>query len=166
MHESETSPVSEGRAKEFGRFASVGLVVSAIDYSLLNFFAVMLGLPVLVANSISAPFSGFVSYKLNKKVVFEDRMHSRRKTLLLYSSIVAFGILIVQNAVLHFARSTFADDIAQAAEPLVELVGLGSISLQTITINIAKVCASLVAAVWNYVLLRRFVFVTAEEIND
>ena len=154
------------RAREVGRFMGVGAVSTAVDYALLNLLAVLLGLPVLVANSLSAPFSSLVSYKLNKQVVFHDRMHGRRKTLLLYVLILGTGILIIQNTLIHIFAGPFSDAIARAVEPVFALVGLGHLSERTISINAAKVFASLFAAAWNYVLLRRYVFVTHEETKD
>jgi putative flippase GtrA len=154
------------KKKEFGKFASVGIVSTAADYALLNLFAVLLGLPLLVANSISAPFSSFLSYKLNKHVVFEDRMHGRRKTLLLYVAIVATSILIIQNTLLYVLNHTIADDAARMIRPLLTDVGLAMPSVQTIGLNLAKIGASAIAALWNFYLLRRFVFVTKEDTDD
>ena len=145
---------------------SVGIVATVLDYTLLNVFAVLLSLPVLVANSISAPFSSFVSYKLNKRVVFEDRMHGRRKTLFLYAGILAVGILIIQNSLIHVFAGPFSDSIAHIVKPMFDLVGLDDLSERTISINAAKVVASLFSAAWNYYMLRRFVFVTQEEVKN
>ena len=158
--------MSHERKKEFGRFAFSGLIATAVDYTLLNFFAVLLGLPVLVANSISAPFSSFVSYKLNKNVVFRDRMHGRRKTALLYVAILGVGILVIQNSLLHIFYDTVTKDIAETIKPAFDAVGLARISTDTIAINAAKVGASLIAALWNYFMVRRFVFVTHDEANE
>lgn len=158
--------MSNEQKKEFGRFAFSGLIATAVDYTLLNFFAVLLGLPILIANSISAPFSSFVSYKLNKNVVFQDRMHGRRKTIVLYVAILGFGILVIQNSLLHVFYDTFTKNIAVAIEPAVDTAGLNKLSNETIAINLAKIGASLVAALWNYFMLRRFVFVTQEEAEN
>lgn len=151
------------KRKEFGKFASVGLVATAVDYALLNAFAVLLGLPLLIANSLSAPFSSFVSYKLNKHVVFEDRQHGRRKTLFLYVAILATGILVIQNTLLYVLNATAASAAAEFVRPILTDNGVAAPSTQTIAINLAKVGALAVAAIWNYVLLRRFVFITSDE---
>lgn len=155
--------LSEDQQKDLGKFFLVGVVATAFDYLLLNFFAVILGLPLLVANSISAPFSSFVSYKLNKRVVFEDRMHGKRKTLVLYVAIVGVGILVIQNSLLHLFEDGLALTVAEAMKPVLEFVRLDGLSEQTIAINVAKIGASLIAALWNFFMLRRFVFVTKEE---
>lgn len=151
------------RIREIGQFMGVGLVATLLDYSLLNFFAVGMKLPVLVANSISAPISSFVSYKLNKRVVFEDRMHGRRKTLVLYAVILGIGILLIQNLLIHLFAGRFSDSIAHTIKPIVDMVGLSSLSERTVSINIAKMLASLFSAAWNYYMLRRFVFITSEK---
>lgn len=157
--------MNKKRALEVGRFMGVGAVSTAVDYILLNLLAVLLGLPVLVANSLSAPISSFVSYKLNKQIVFHDRMHGRRKTLVLYAVILGTGILVIQNSLIHVFAGPFSDTVARTVEPIFDLVGLGSLSERTISINAAKVFASIFSAVWNYVMLRRFVFVTHEEVG-
>lgn len=144
----------------------IGLIITVLDYTLLNFFAVLLSLPVVLANSISAPISSFVSYKLNKRVVFEDRMHGRRKTFLLYVSILGVGILIIQNSLIHVFAGPLSNSVAHTVKPVFDLVGLGDLSVRTISINTAKVLASLFSAAWNYYMLRRFVFVTEEEVKN
>lgn len=155
--------LSENQQKDLGKFFLVGVVATAFDYLLLNFFAVILGLPLLVANSISAPFSSFVSYKLNKRVVFEDRMHGKRKTLVLYVAIVGVGILVIQNSLLHLFEDGLALTVAETIKPLLGFVRLGGLSEQTIAINVAKIGASLIAALWNFFMLRRFVFITKDD---
>lgn len=157
--------MTKDQQKDLGKFFLVGVVSTAFDYLLLNILAIMAGLPLLLANSIAAPFSSFLSYKLNKKVVFEDRMHGRRKTLLLYVAIIGFGILIIQNSLLFILERGIAQTIAQSVMPLLDVVRLGSLSESTVAINIAKIGASLLAALWNFFMLRRFVFVTKEDVD-
>lgn len=154
--------MSERTQKDLGKFFLVGVVSTALDYLLLNAFAVWLKLPLVLANSISAPFSSYVSYKLNKRVVFEDRMHGQRKTLLLYVAIVGTGVFVIQNSLLHIFEPSVARSIAEAVEPTLDNIGI-RVSTDTIAINVAKIGASLLAALWNFYMLRRFVFVTKEQ---
>jgi putative flippase GtrA len=153
------------RFKEIGKFMGSGIVATTIDYTLLNALAVLLGLPVILANSISASISSFVSYKINKNVVFEDRMHGRKKTFVLYVSILAFGILVLQNGFIHLLHDTLGMQISESIRPLLEFIRLGSVSDETVGINAAKVIGSLFGALWNYFMLRRFVFVTQDDIQ-
>lgn len=152
--------MSSDQQKDLGKFFLVGVVATAFDYLLLNTFAVWLKFPLLIANSISAPFSSYLSYKLNKRVVFEDRMHGQRKTLILYALIVGFGILVIQNSLLHLLEGSVARSVAETIRPLFDVIGLDQLTEQTIAINVAKIAASLLAALWNFFMLRRFVFVT------
>lgn len=154
--------MGERTQKDLGKFFLVGVVSTVVDYLLLNVFAVWLQLPLVLANSIAAPFSSFLSYKLNKKIVFEERMYGRRKTLLLYVAIVGFGILVIQNTLLHILEPSVARSIAEVVKPTLDSLGL-HIREQVISINIAKVGASLLMALWNFFMLRRFVFVTKAE---
>ena len=158
--------MSEQRKKEVGKFMLSGLVATVLDYSLLNLFVGWLHVPLLLANSMSAPISSYVSYKLNKNVVFEDRMHGRRKTVLLYVGILAFGILVIQNAILHFVNGSFAETVAHVLQPALGLIALDGLSEHTVAINFAKLFASLFSAAWNYYMLRKFVFVTSDEASD
>lgn len=158
--------MTKDQQKDLGKFFLVGVVSTTFDYLLLNLLAVAAGLPLLLANSIAAPFSSFLSYKLNKKVVFEDRMHGRRKTLLLYAAIIGFGILVIQNGLLFLLEGTVAQSIAHTVMPVLDIVNLGSLSESTVAINIAKIGASLIAALWNFFMLRRFVFVTKEDVDN
>ena len=158
--------MTKDQHKDLGKFFLVGVVSTTFDYLLLNLLAVMAGLPLLLANSVAAPFSSFLSYKLNKKVVFEDRMHGRRKTLLLYVAIIGFGILVIQNALLFLLEDGIARSVAQVVMPLLDVVNLGSLSESTVAINVAKIGASLLAALWNFFMLRRFVFVTKEDVDN
>lgn len=158
--------VSKDQQKDLGKFFLVGVVSTTFDYLLLNILAVVAGLPLLLANSIAAPFSSFLSYKLNKKVVFEDRMHGRRTTLLLYAAIIGFGILVIQNSLLFVLERGIAQTIAHGIMPLLDAVRLGGLNESTVAINIAKIGASLLAALWNFFLLRRFVFITKEDVDN
>lgn len=151
------------KQKDLGKFFLVGVVSTIFDYALLNVFIAVAGLPLLVANSMSAPFSSYLSYKLNKRVVFEDRMYGKRKTLLLYVSIIGFGILVIQNSLLHVFNNSIAQTLAEIIQPYGSLLNL-DLSTTIISANVSKVGASLIAALWNFYMLRKFVFVTREDV--
>lgn len=155
--------MTKDQQKDLGKFFLVGVVSTAFDYILLNILAVIMGFPLLIANSIAAPFSSFLSYKLNKRVVFEDRMHGKRKTLVLYAAIIGFGILVIQNSLLHILEGGLAQTVAEWLTPILNSAGLGMLSESVVAINVAKIGASLLAALWNFFMLRRYVFVTSED---
>jgi putative flippase GtrA len=153
--------MSDERKNEVGKFALSGVLATTIDYVLLNICAVFFGFPAIVANSISATVSSVFSYNFNKDVVFHDRIHSRRRTLVLYVVVIAVGILVIQNGILHLLQGGIAADIAHWAHPALESIKLGWLSEKVVALNISKLAASLVAAwSWNYFMLRRYVFIT------
>lgn len=154
------------RAKELGRFVGVGSVSFIFDYILLNLFASWFKLPILVANSMSAVISTYLNYNLNRHIVFEDKMHGERKTLLIYVSIVAFSILVIQNAILYFTVDSIAIDVAHYVRPWADAVGLSSVSDKILGLNLAKAFATFIASIWNYLMVRKFAFVTKDDLNE
>lgn len=150
----------KARAKEALRFSGAGISTALLDYGLLNLFAAWLSLPIVVANLISAPIASFLNYQLSKKVVFEDKMHSERKSLLIYALIMGFGILVIQTIVLHVLNATFMPGVAKAINDVVSFVHL---SPEVISLNLSKLIAIIVSSIWNFFMLRRFVFVNEDD---
>ena len=150
--------MSHERKKEVAAFLAVGVVSTLIDYALLNTFRFAFGWPLLLANCLSATVSSFASYKLSKNVVFDGTEHDRKTTLLLYALIIGTGIVVIQNTVLHLLGNGALDGVSGLLKDL----GV-PLSVMAISINIAKLIASLTAASWNYFMLRRFVFITKKD---
>jgi putative flippase GtrA len=151
------------RLKEVGRFMLSGIYATSIDYVVLNIGAVVIGMPLIIANTISATFASIFSYRYNKRVVFEGRMHGRKTSLLLYALVIGSGIIIIQGTIIHLVDATFADNFTDLIRPILDVIGLDRVPDRAISINVSKVFASIVAAFWNYFLLRRYVFVTKSE---
>jgi len=150
----------KARAKEALRFSGVGIGTALLDYVLLNLLASWLSLPIIVANLISAPIASFLNYHLSKKIVFEDKMHNERKSLLIYALIMGFGIVVIQNIVLHILNATFMPSVAQAIDDSISFIPVG---VEAISLNLSKLVAIAVSAVWNFFMLRRFVFVNEDD---
>lgn len=150
----------KARAKEALRFSGVGISTALLDYALLNLFASWLSLPLIVANMLSAPIASLLNYQLSKKVVFEDKMHSERKSLLIYALIMGFGIIVIQNLVLHICDSTFMPSVAKTIDE-----GISSIHLSEniISLNLSKFVAIIASSIWNFLMLRRFVFINEDD---
>ena len=127
---------------------SVGMTANVVDYTILNILSFALGWPIWAANTVSATLSSVVSYRLNKRIVFHDRMHGRVRTLVVYALIIAFGVVVIQAIFIHI----FYDLLSGWLHAVIAL-------------NIAKAGASFLAFLWNYTMMRRFVFVTKSEAN-
>lgn len=137
------------RKRELTRFISVGLTANGIDYAILNTLSFVFGAPLLLANIVSATLSSIVSYKLQKKIVFHDRMHGRFWTLALYAAIIGFGVVAIQSVAIHVMHAVLSEWFHPA-----------------IALNLAKAGASFLAFLWNYSMVRRFIFVTKAEVKD
>ncbi len=153
MNEQKKESVKE----EVKKFSFVGIVSTAIDYGLLNLGTIVFHLPLITANVISTSVATAASYRLNKEVVFEGRLHGRKETVILFLIINGVGIYIIQTIVLYLIGSHF-DKPVELTLRAFENIGLMNTNEQIVSTNVAKACASLVAGVWNFVLLRKYVF--------
>lgn len=140
------------------RFAAVGMVNTLVDFIVLNILVFSVGLNKLPANMISVSVAITVSYLLNHSVVFrqvgEGRDHKRR--IVLFIVITLTGAFIIQNLVIYlFAHViTFPAHILQS---LTDALGL-NLSVAFVTLNTAKLAATICTMVWNYLLYRKYVF--------
>lgn len=144
---------------EVGKFSFVGVISTVLDYTILNGLVFLLHTPVLAANLVSTTAGGIVSYQLNKKHTFEGRRHSRKKALLIYILITGTGIYIIQNGLLVIFQKPLIP-LADAVAPAIRL------DPQIVDVNLAKMLGGVFAAIWNYLMLRRFVFVPETQKED
>ena len=152
--------MTKTRYNELLRFSGVGLSTTLLDFILLNLLASWFMLPVMVANIGSSSVGSLVNYLLNKEIVFEDRMHGRFESLLKYTAIIAVGILVFQNGILHLLNQTSMLDVGQWFDSLLGTISPGT---QALALNLSKLVALFVASIWNYFMIRRFVFITSED---
>lgn len=131
--------------REVKNFSLTGIAATAIDYAIFNLFTLLLHVPAVPSNVVSTTASSVASYKMNAKLVFEGRRYSKKVTITLFILITAIGIYIIQNLVLYAL-----DHLIQAVSPDMSRV---------LRLNIAKIGASLVAGLWNYFMLRYYVFI-------
>ena len=137
--------------KEFGRFSVVGFIATVIDYGVLNILANVFGFPLVASNVVSATTSSYVSYMLNKKVVFKDKAHSEGKTLLLYIGTLVVSILIIQSIILLILGHGLM-------QGFLSTFGLEGKMLDIASSNASKVIAGFATLAWNFFTQRKFVF--------
>jgi putative flippase GtrA len=126
---------------EKARFLVVGGANTAIDFGLL-FLLKATGLPTIPANVASTTTAFVFSFFANKKYTFQARGTDLKREILLFVAVTLFGLWVLQTLVIQ--------GVTGALAPL----SLGS----TMTLLAAKLCATLVSLVWNYVLYSRVVF--------
>jgi putative flippase GtrA len=122
------------------RFGLVGGANTAIDFGFL-FVLHSLGLPIIGANIISTTTAFCFSFIANKKYTFKSHGNIKREVLL-FVIVTLFGLWVLQTIVIQLI-----------------LWPLGAIGLANETsLLIAKVVATLVSLVWNYIMYSRVVF--------
>lgn len=145
--------------KETRRFLTAGAVATFFDYTIFNILVGIFQVPIIAANIASTSFGTIISYTLNRKIVFDgDRHDSRRKSVFLYIAIIATGIYGIQTLVIYLVHMQFPE-LGQTVHDVLVSVGIDNVSERVAMTNTAKVCASVVSAIWNFTMLRRFVFV-------
>ena len=115
------------------KFGVVGVVATVIDFGVMNLLYYVLGLDILVANTAGFVISLVFNYLASMKYVFEHKEDMSRKR-----EFVIFVVLSVIGLVLN-------DGIVLALK--------GGLGLEA---NIAKVCATALVMVYNFVTRKIF----------
>jgi putative flippase GtrA len=132
--------ISQSSAQKI-RFGAVGALNSLIDFGL--FLSLSLGgMPALAANYVSTSVALTFSFFANKKYTFKAEGGNYTKQLILFFAFTTFGLWILQPVIIFLVESL-----------------LSSLALDRwLDLTIAKVVATGVTLVWNYLTYSRFVF--------
>ena len=139
--------------KQQVRFLIAGCCNTALDFLILNVLTLALGLPVLLANSISVMFGISISYALNHFFVFRYPYKISWKKFLSFFALTGFSSLILQNVIIFFFEMFFDTQFGNSLLLLPDAEGRHVLAL-----NIAKLCAVMVGLVWNFLAYRFVVF--------
>lgn len=127
---------------EKGRFLIVGGSATAIDFCLLFVFRYLFHLPVISANIGSTAVAFCFSFFANKKYTFRSNGSSVIREMILFTVVTLFGLWVVQSAIIDLL-----------------LPGLHSLLDNTaLALFFAKLIATGVTMIWNYLLYSRVVF--------
>jgi putative flippase GtrA len=123
------------------RFALVGGFNTALDFGIL-FGLSALGVDKIVANYISTSVSFIFSFFANKTFTFKAKSGNARREFISFIVVTLAGLWVLQplviTAVSELLATTALDDTA--------------------VLLIAKLLATIVSLIWNYVLYSRVVF--------
>jgi len=136
--------------KQFSKFVAVGLLNTAIDFVLLNVMTIMTGVTqgfgLVILNTVSFTAATTNSYFFNKRWTFRDtRRDQEEKKFLQFLAISLVGA--VMNGGVIFLVITFAKP-ALASLPLTD----------QLWVNVAKVFATGISLVWNFLGYKFIVF--------
>ena len=124
------------------RFAAIGAFNTALDFGLL-FLLKALGLPVVVANTLSTSIAFCVSFTLNKKYAFKTSGTNVKREFALFIIITLFGLWALQNLVITLLSPALAATLHTNDQ---------------VTLLLAKLAATAVSMTWNYFMYDRVVF--------
>ncbi|MGV9769745.1 GtrA family protein [Microbacterium sp. NPDC003461] len=123
------------------RFALVGGLNTAVDFAIL-FLLRALGVPLIVANTVSTTVGLCVSFLLNRSYTFRSG-GGRGRQFALFLVVTLFGLWVLQPLVI-VGVGWVLDELWTLDENLVLLIG--------------KLAATVVSMTWNYILYARVVF--------
>lgn len=127
------------------RFALVGGFNTALDFGLLFLF-VSLGFDKIVANYISTSIAFVFSFFANKTFTFRATGDARRE-FITFITITLFGLWVLQPIIITGVTVLAAPlDVSESAT----LIG-------------AKLIATIISLIWNYIMYSRVVFRKKEQ---
>lgn len=129
------------------RFVVVGGINTVIDFGLL-FTLQGFGLSVIEANIISTTTAFCFSFFANKNYTFKTTDTNIKREIILFVIVTLFGLWVLQTIVIKITQG-FIDASLHNTESLF----------------IAKLLATCVSLVWNYILYSRLVFKQATAYN-
>lgn len=143
---------SKAKRREIGKFGAVSFSSTLLDYLIFNLLTI-LGLPLIASNIVSTTLSSYLSYTLNKKVVFSGKKHGEARTVLLYVATLFVSAVVIQSIVLALLGHGVMQNFVAG-------FGLQGRTLEIVSNNLSKVAAGACTFVWNYFTQRRYVFVS------
>ncbi|MEO8911781.1 MAG: GtrA family protein [Candidatus Saccharimonas sp.] len=127
--------------KETGRYIVVGVISTTIDFCLLFTFKA-LGLPITLSNIGSTGTSFIFSFFANKKFTFKSNKNNIIREIFLFIAVTLFGLWVIQTIIIHLAMPMLGHFT----------------SSQDLALFLAKLIATGVTMIWNFVLYKFIVF--------
>lgn len=127
------------------RFGIVGGANTALDFGIL-FLLTFFGTAALIANIISTSVAFCFSFFANKKYTFKTTGTNIKREMFLFIIVTLFGLWVLQSVIITFTV------------PLLEITGLS----EPLRLFAAKILATIVSLIWNYVMYSTVVFTHKE----
>ena len=132
------------------RFAIVGSVNTALDFSILFILTMLFNIPKELANFISTSVSFLFSFFANKKYTFKSTSKNLKRQFLLFTIVTLFGLWVIQTI------------ISTAITPVFTNLGIN----KPAALLISKLIATAASLIWNYALYSRVVFKKPKNSSD
>lgn len=136
--------------RRLGSFLAIGIINTVIDVVIFLGLR-QLNVPIFIANIISTTIALGGSYVFNQRFTFRTNGNAKR-SLPLFISVTLIGLWILQPIVIRIVLALLhSDQLTQIATALVS-------QPQRYFELVAKLAATPVTLVWNYVLYKKVVF--------
>ena len=132
------------------RFAIVGSVNTALDFSILFILTMLFNIPKELANFISTSVSFLFSFFANKKYTFKSTSKNLKRQFLLFTIVTLFGLWVIQTIIIT------------AITPVFTNLGIN----KPAALLISKLIATAASLIWNYTLYSRVVFKKPKNSSD
>jgi len=136
-----TEKLKNSHQHQVVRYSAVGVINTVIDFGLL-FLLKSTGLPIELANICSTGAAFVFSFFANKKYTFKTTDTNVVREMVLFVVVTLFGLWVLQTIVINLTM------------PMARQIT----SDQNIALLIAKLIATVVSLVWNYLLYNKVVF--------
>ncbi len=138
--------INPKEAERFSKFLVVGTIGAVVDFGTFALLTEVVGLPTLVANTISFSAAVASNFTLNRYWTYPDSRDKALSSQLGQFALVSIIGLILNNTILALLENPFAS--------LLETVGI----LPTYGKFLAKVVATLVVLFWNFFINRYWTY--------
>jgi len=146
------------------RFIAVGGFNTLLDLTILNILVLIVGLPTVIGNLISASICISLSYFLYHRLVFRSKEPHTIKLFLHFFLVTGVGILVIQSLVITLMTHILGHKNI-GINHVLQLVHVHPLEVSFINLNIAKLCAVAFGMVWNYCLYHFVIFKTHDLIE-
>jgi putative flippase GtrA len=123
------------------RFGLIGVLNTGSDFVILNILAVLFGVPVIVANTISTGLCMLMSFFLNRRWTFRASGKNYGREVGLFFGFTIIGMWVIGNGIIALLVPLMPESWAEI-----------------IRLNLPKLVATIASLIWNYLTYKYVVF--------
>lgn len=139
------------------RFLAVGVFNTLFDITILNTLVFLFSAPVVAANLVSASISMTASYFLNHHIVFRSKESHNLQRFVHFFLVTGIGILGIQSLIIYAVTHALSHQ-ASLVDSITHTLRFTHLNADAFELNVAKVCAVLIAMVWNFTIYHFVIF--------
>lgn len=162
--------MAEKTSSQAVKFGAVGLINTFIDYLVLNVLVFMgltatltiFGTPMLIANFISVTLAMVNSFILNRFWAFKSQADTDKtnivQEILKFVIVTVFSAFVINQVIFNifYTGMPWLNDFVYSIVAAVKLNGIFSPGF--VSLNMAKVFATVASLIWNFFAYKFFVF--------